>query len=404
MNKFIDVTADKWYYRDIEELMEVRFDGKPFFSGIHYNIFGEGMEAVDEDIVINTHGQHEVFINTAVHPTEANPLVVFVDGIVTAIDEIVPDDTAGRTYIKLKRGVAAGSVVRVFYAGEPELKVACVGESTPIRATASDSGSIIRTMDNGEKIKYLAIEGNWFKVEDSVTLSIGYVKIDRNARLTPAGIDWTGVSYPSAALIIDSGYSYVYDPFEGLSAEDVRFNGKQLRRVSTTNDLEFEDDYCIVDNRLYTNFELNNQVLEVLILQKNSQGLIKRKWQKLRVQSPKIVHRNRFFPDLMTSRTEMISTLNNLRLHMTRRFSDSEPWRSSKTTSRFDDVQAKLDTGTTPWWWQHVRDFEDMVMPDGSYLIEGVNKTTLGIDVNITRGEMAALLDKMRIWLVEALK
>jgi len=401
---FIDVTADKWYFRDISELMDIIIDGTPFYSSFKYNVFKEGKAAIDVDIVANVQGQYEFYVDGLINPTGDTPLTVFVDDIATVVDEVVPDEASNKTYIKLGRGVGVGSVVRVFYAGEPEIEVVALSNAVDIKTSPSELSTTARTLSYMDRVSYRGVEGNWFKVYDNVTSSNGYVKVDRYARTTPAVVNPIGVEYPFASLIIDDGYFYVYDLFEGLSTEVVRFNGRQLRRVDSINAISLDDDYCISSGKIYTNYNLNGKLLEVSFLIQNSQGILKNKYQKLRVRSSKVVYNNYFFPDLLTSKAEAITTLNKLRIYILKRFTDTEPWRSTKNTSRFPDVQFKLDSGSTPWWWEHVRDFEDMIMPDGKYLLDGVTQSELGADSNVTRAEMAALIDKTRIWLLEALK
>ncbi len=401
---FIDMTPDKWYYKDITELLDIVVEGKPFYSSFNYNVFREGRESVDVDLVANVQGQYEFYVSGTIHPSESNPLTVFVDDIAATVDEVIPNESSNQTYIKLARGVGAGSVVRVFYAGEPEIEVVSLTENTPIRISATENGSIIRSLGYMDRVRFIELVDNWYKIWDSASGSEGYIRSSKYVRTTPAVVNPVGVEYPSASLIIEPGYSYVYDMFEGLSTEQVRVNGKQLRKVMKIEDLEFEDDYFISLGKIYTNYSLNGKLLDVEFLVRNWQGILKTKYQRLRVRSPKIIYNNYFFPNFLTSRAEVITTLNKLRMYTLKKYTDSPPWRSPKVFSRFVDVNEILVTGTVPWWWENVRDYEDMKMPDGEYLLTGITDDILGADANITRAEMADLIDKTRIWLLEAIK
>jgi hypothetical protein len=86
------------------------------------------------------------------------------------------------------------------------------------------------------------------------------------------------------------------------------------------------------------------------------------------------------------------------------RYSDSEPPRSAKTTSKYVDVQSAITTVNIPYWWEHFRDLEDMRCPDGSYLFNGEGHNKFGIDSPITRAEVAVLVNRFRKIMVEAFK
>lgn len=399
MSRWVDVTPDKWFYNDIEDLTNLIVDGTPYFAGIDYNMFQDGKQAIDYEFVVTQDKTIEFRIDSVVYPSDSNPIVVYVNDLIVACDEIKPNNPEGQTYIKLRRSVKSGSTVRVKYVGEPKYVIkSCAAEGTPIRSTANASGQVVRTLGFNEVVAYVGDYNNFYKVED------GYMQKDSRARLVPLGVGGS-VQYPSALLLIDEGFSYLYNPYEGYSSEIVKFNGKQLRRVNSTNDFILGEEYCIAEGRIKVPYVLNNEVLDVTILQKNELGIIKSKTIRLRPTSSVIIHQNRFFPDITTSKAEFLTVLNRLRILLTKQFTDSEPWRSNKSTSRFSDVHALVNRGT-PWWWVNVRDIEEMKMPDGSYLLnsrEPIN-SFLGIELNITRAEMVELIDKFRIWFIESFK
>ncbi len=404
MSKFIDATADKWFYRDIEELMNVFVDGSTFYSGIPYNIFAEGKPCIDYEVVNTKNGEHEFYIPGTITPNEANPLVVYIDGIQSAIDDI-ENQADGTTYVKLTRAVANGSIVRLFYAGEPSYVVYCCADEATVYSTMSTGGSVLGIMSHGDTAPYMdrPDSGNWFKI--SYGGGEGYVERGIT-RMTSSGTDYTGVDYPSSQIIIDTDYWYEYDPFNGITPEVVKCNGRQLQRVANQTGLTYDGlEYCIIDDYIYVNYTLNNEILEVVVLEKNTLGVQKPKYQKLRVRSDKIIYNNRFFPDILASKVEMLISIDHLRKNLLARYTDSSVDGVLLTTSRFTDIQAELDAdpGNPPWWWKYICPLEQLKLPDGEYLLQG-DDGELKIDMPITRAEMAYLIDKFRIWVIEAFK
>ena len=401
MGKWIDVTPEKWYFNDVEEIMGITVNDVPLYSSIKYNAFVENKHALDYEFVTTVDKLIEFRLDTVVYPNENNPLIVYVNGLVVACDEIKPNTPEGKTYIKLRRPVSIGSSVRVLYAGEPKFNVMCSDlAGVSIMDTPSLEGNVVRTLGFHETIDYIGDSNNFYQTAD------GFVYKDHRVRVVPAGISCPicgPVQYPSALLVLDDGYSYLYDPFQGYSSEVVKHLGRQLKRVDSTDQFIHGNEYTINEGRIIVPYELNNEVLEVSILERNNQGIIKTNFKRLRPTSNSIVYNNRFFPDIYTTRAEFFTVMNLLRIAMTYKFTDSEPWRSTKTTSRFTDVQAMLNTGT-PWWWENIRDIEEMKLSDGSYLIVGRGDGTLGIEHNITRAEMVVIIDKFRQWLIETFK
>lgn len=408
MSKFIDVTADKWFYNDIEELMSIYVDGSTFYSGIPYNKFEEGKECVDYEIVNTKNGEHEFYIPKKITPTSTNPLIVYVDGVIVAVDEI-KNQPDGTTYAKLTRGVANGSIVRFFYAGEPSYVVLCCADEAKVHSAMDVNSSVVGIMKKGDTAKYVdrPENGNWYKVKDFPYAGVeGFVQIGLT-RHTAGDADLNGVTFPSAPLIIDAGYWYEYDPFNGITPEIVKWMGRPLQRVSSLSEITYDGlEYCIINNRLFANYSLNNEVLDITVLEKNSMGIQKPKYQRLRLKSDKIVYVNRFFPEVLASKGELLTSLNHLLKNVFARYTDVKFESKVLPYSRFTDVQELLSKNPSnpPWWWEKVCPLEQLKLPDGRWLIEGDERGRLNIDMPITRAELAALMDKFRIWAIEAFK
>ena len=403
MNRFIDVTADKWFAKDVNELATFKVDGSSFYEGIPYNIFQSGKEAVDYEITNTINGKDEFFIPFNISPNANNPLVVYVDGVATAINDIVPKPSESKTYVKLRREVGNGSVVRFKYSGEPAFAVVVCFDNVKVYSSMSTGSTVLTTANIGTTFAYVERPdlGNWYKVKhDNVD---GYIEISKSV-VTPSGINFTNVSLPSSIIIIDSGYVYEYSPFDGTSSESVRLNGTELQRVDTVDDIKYgELQYTITDGRLYTSYHLNNEVLEVVVLEKSNNGITKPKYQKLRVQSSKIIYYNRFFPDIATNKGELIVTLSKFKRTLLQKFTDYDYLTDRPTVSRFNDVNIAISNGS-PWWWDFLRDLDNLRTLDGRWVFNADKDGNLHPTAPITRAELADIVDKFRIWCIETLK
>lgn len=414
--KWLDVTPDKWFYRDINELTDIIVKVKQlnnngevveseqnFYSGIAYNDFISGKEAVDYEFIA-TNKQIEFRIPSVVNPTSNNPLVVYVNGINVAIDKITPNSPSGKTYIKLTRPLREGSVVRAVYSGEPKMSVFIGKDNTPVLFSI-ESSLIVDYLMRGDHVNLVSESGNYYQVSYPRHKNVFIEKTDA-VRIAPAVI--TGnPTYPYANLTFDSGYSYLYDPYEGYTSEVVKCNGRQLMRVESQNDLGFPDRYYIdtQNNRIYVSYELNKETIEANFLERNLSGIIKIKYLILKPSSNYVKYINRFFPDVFTTRAELIKCIDMMRMYFIEKYTDSEPYMSTKTTSRFADVNAILQASVNPpWWWNYVRNIEDLKFKNGAYLLTGVGRGNLGIDLRVTRAEAVALMDKFRMWFIEVFK
>ncbi len=275
MSKFIDVIPYHWAFNDIEEMYYQKIpDGTYFFSGIPYNIFEIGKRPVDIEIPVSVSGQSEFVIDGYINPTSDNPFLAYVDGIEVGYDEVVPDKPSiGKSFIKLKRGVRIGSTVRFYSAGVPAM-------------------------------------------------------IENDIMKRPVGVDSNiSTSLPYAQIPLDDLFSYLYDPLNALTVEVAKWNGRQLRRVNLSDEIKFEDDYSIINNRLYTHYYLNNALVEVIYLTQKD-GIIKSNYTILKPHSDSIIYTNRFFPDTIMSRAEAITIVNKIRITMCMKYTDSTAWRS----------------------------------------------------------------------------
>jgi hypothetical protein len=352
--KFFDIQPNQWFFKDVVDMENVLLDDDiPFVSGYPFNEFEVGLDRVDliiDDIKSPT---SILEVPKTLSHTAQNPVIVYVDGIITVMDEVnmnVPSQ--GFTQIKLRRVVAPGSIVRVLQQGIPS--------------------------------------------------------VDSSNRNTPVGVT-KAFYYPSMQLTIPTGESYIYNPFSSTSFEVAKFSGSQLKRVPYdhtihSNFLFFKGlyEYTVSPSGvLYVPFDLNNQEVEIKYATVGASGLENSRYKNDRVESSQLVYFG-FFPDAIISRAEFFTFLNNIRIYLTRKFSDSTPYRSTKTTSRFADVQSAINQNPNIWYWQHVRDLEDIRLSNGDYFINGRPDGNLYVNLEVTRAEIVVLLDILRTWFIEA--
>ena len=363
MSRFIDVTPYHWAFNDIEEMYYLKdFEGDPFFSGIPYNGFEPGKEAVDVEVSAGINGQSEFIIDGYVSPSHDNPFMVFADGVEVGYDRVQPNVPGShQSFIKLRRGVRYGADVRFYSAGVPAMRPNQLGQ--------------------------------WDRPGGEVW--------ER-----PVGVVSDGVN-PSDDIPLEAGETYVYDLHRALTAETVKCNGKQLKRVDRVEDIKREDEYTVRYGKLFVHYALNQFLIEVMYLV-YKEGRIKTRYAFLKPSSDSIIYTNRFFPDVVITTAEVITILNRLRLRLLMKYTDIDfkdktqksLYRSDKSDSRFADVQQILN-GETPWWWEHVRDIEEIKLRDGRWLLEGFEPDILQPEGGMTRAEAAALINRFRGWSIE---
>lgn len=347
MRRFFDIKPRHWYYNDVIDIESILLDDDiPFVTGYPFNAFEEGHERIDHmiSVIVNT---NEIVVPEVMTHTADDPVTVFVDGMLSIIEEVTPDLAAGETLIRLRRVVPQGSVVRVLQQGKP------------------------------------AVTG------------------DRN---TPTGVV-NEFEYPRLKLNIPAGSTYKYNPFSANALEVARYRGSQLKRVDYSTDIndnflffKGHDEYTVSpDGFIYVPFGLNNEEIELSYAVEDEGGIERSRYIRGIAMSDSLVYFG-FFPQAVISRAEFFTFLNNIRLYLTRRLADDDPWRSNSETSRFSDVN------TDAWYWQHVRDLEQLRLPDGRYIVNGMPNGTLMPNSIVTRAEIITLLDLFRVWFIEAFK
>lgn len=367
MNNFIDCTSDKWFFNDVTELINMTMpDGTKFYSGIPYKVFETGKEAFDVEFVytslpstIKCPSMSEIDINKVVVVTSDSPFMVYIDNVLATVEAVLPNAIEmGWTRIKLKRSFSTNAIVRMFYSG------------------------VVQYADG---IRHLPAEG--------------------------------GVSgvLPNFSLVIPSGYVYEYDPFNSTLTEIAKLNGKQLKRVGNITDVIDWECYTVDEStrKLHVHYTLNGERIEFLYVIKDAvTGLLKSQYMpSQRAYSENMVYTNRFFPSTLTSRAEIFTLFNLLRKYFISKYTDGTPFTSSKTESRFDDVNTAITANYegNKWWWHNVRDLEDLKLSDGTYLLNGypaneLGEINLGFGDPLTRAQMVVLLNKFRAWYIEILK
>lgn len=410
--KFIDVNPADWFYKDVYDLSLIEVGDEKFIQGIPYNQFKKGKEVLDYEVVNTVSNQIEFTINQEINPSSENPLVVFIDGITTGVDDIKVVN--GQTKVKLVRGVPAGAKVRFWYAGEPLLRAYVVKDRVNLYSNYSESSSIVATVNKGTSLTYnrMIPNTNWYEVYYNGTLV--YVKTNE-CRVIPAPVSTYEVEFPNAPLSLPTGFYYDYDPFNYMYPEIVKWRGIQLKRVESKDKLSYDGlEYCIdyddIDLsslRLYTTYALNNEPIQATFIIKNDYGVMKWTTLTVTVHSDKIIYTNRFFPNLNMSRLEvfilMYRTLKYLiQKHSLLSLFDETPG----FVSRFSDIQRELDASypNFPWWWKYICPLEKLQLSNGAYILNGDDKGNLNIDYPVTRAELAALVNRLRKYIIEILK
>ncbi|MEM0173936.1 MAG: SH3 domain-containing protein [Sulfolobaceae archaeon] len=411
--KFVDVNPQDWFYKDVYDLYSIILDdNERFVQGIPYNRFLDGKEAIDYQIVNNTPNACEFYLPYKISPTLETKLIVFVDSIPTGVDDI--KIVGEQTMVKLIRGVPVGSLVRFYYPGEPLLKAKIIKDGVKLYSSYSESSSVVATVNKGTSLTYYRMVPytDWYEVDYYGTKA--YVKTN-DCRVVPASIDTSGLEYPKAKLVLPPGFYYDYDPFNYVYPEIVKWRGVQLKRVESKDKLSYDGlEYCIEYDSLdlssvyiYTSYVLNNEPLNITVIVKNDYGVIKWVSMKLTVSSNKIVYTNRFFPNLTASRLEtFIMMYRTLKLVYKKYMNQEFGTEALKFISRFNDVQQELNATypNFPSWWQYISPLEDLKLSDGTYLLNGDDKGNLNIDYPITRAELAALVNRLRKYIIELVK
>lgn len=405
MFKIIDINPSNWYFQDITEFNNISlYNGMeyiPSISGIPYNQFNS--PALDY-VTVNTSVTSEIYLPTIISPTEDNPVKVWVNNIEQTVLTAVTRDNV--TVLNIAREMSVGSDIRVIFNGEPKYRVLV---SVPIGITVklySSDLSQSRDLVNGESFIYYNTDDgiaayNVYTEEFGGTL--GKIYISQYARKTTVGTSGD-VYYPLFSIDIPSGNTYYYDPYNSVFSEKCTINGVQLKRIDDLDDMD-ETSYRVASGNLFVHYSLNNEIVELTFMVKNSAGTIRTVTNRKRVHSDSMLYTNRFFPDMHVTRAEIITFLDRMRLDFLSRYTDFNPTFNYGRVSRFTDIQTTLDNSLDdPWWWQHLKYMEKLKMPDGSYLISGYPDGELKIDLLVSRADAVVLLDKFRTWCIESFK
>jgi hypothetical protein len=356
--RFSDVLPGSWYYNDLVDIENMLLsDDRPFISGFPFNSFVEGKEAID--IVQYTDKvTTEVVVDKILVDEEDNNLSVYIDGTIAAFSIAVNSPSTGKSKVLFKRPVGKGQCIRIVQQGVP------LTDPDTNRPVNGALGAFVYP-------NFMVTQGHSDRIYSANMTTPRWREIAKRN-----GIEMKRRQYPSGSL--------------------------------PANFFLSDDEYTVDSTgKLIAPFSLNNEVIEIIYSYtlNGSTKLYTDGYAKLTASinpsTEKLCYFG-FFPDALIQRLEFLTILNNLRLYLTTKFSVEEPFRSYKTASRFTDVQAVL--GSNPWWWQHVRDIEELRMSDGTPLLSGKGNNILGYSDLLTRAEMIALIEKFRVWFIEAFK
>jgi hypothetical protein len=369
-NRFFDVLPNHWFYKDLRELENIiDDDSKQFVTGIPFNKFETGKEGIDKGYPVLS-ATNVLVLDIAFDSTQENPVTTYVDGIVTNCSVVKNKPVEGKTTITFQRKLILGQYIRVVRKGTPKL--------TDVGYWSEELG-----------------------------------KPDANVGKLP-------FSYPHVQFVgtEDSLFGSFTDPTDPYFVERVTRNGSELKKIDypTTNindDMFFfksDNEYTVSpQGKVYVPFSLNLENITMKFSYFNNFDAISVGSMTARAEIDPTENLLYFgyFPNGRTSRAELFTLLNNLRIYLTRRYSSVDPFKNdSKTTSRFPTVQSKLvgtvGTPSEPWYWKHVKVIEDLKLPNGDYIIP--QDDDLDLDIALRRKEAIVYIENFRVWFIESFK
>ena len=185
------------------------------------------------------------------------------------------------------------------------------------------------------------------------------------------------------------------------------------------------------DEKFVTTFYLRNEIIKFsYIIGLVSYGVSDARTYKIinesiYAESDIMIYTNRFFPDVFVSKSQIIAFLDRLRVHLLLTYSKYK--HVSEITvnkpmgdSSFFDIRTL--SGGERWWWPNLRNVESLKYHNGVYVLNyGTDAKPQdddqprseyarigmldanGLDVPVTRGEAAYLLNRFRKYFLEVL-
>jgi hypothetical protein len=421
---FIDTPASHWVNKDVLEMSTVPTYGyDPFIKSIPYNKMQEGYPVIDKIVRVNSM-TNSVNLGERVTESPLNPISVYQDGVEIGYLRIEP--TATDTIIYLKRYVPQGSLLRVICHGRPMMKQ----YSNPNSPNYSPLGAPFDVDSEGVKLPNKALS--------YMNTYSGYsYRYDPSYSYFSEKASWNGTQLKRVPCV----NSALDLPSEQPSLNSIYYvqDTESFHEWNVSTELfeqTFEpSEYLIYsvtpDEKFVTTFYLRNEVINFsYIVGLVSDGVSDSRTYKivnesLYAESDKMIYTNRFFPDVFVSKSQIIAFLDRLRVHLLLTYSKYKDVSEITISDTEMHGSAFLDIRTlsgNPWWWPYLRNVENLKYHNGVYVLnystEGKPQSddiprssyamigmldSNGLDVPVSRGEAAYLLNRFRKYFLEVL-
>ncbi|WP_426455283.1 hypothetical protein ACP26L_36350 (plasmid) [Paenibacillus sp. S-38] len=279
MIRWADVTENDWFFSEVMEAANYLLeDGEPMVTGIPYAVFEQDAPYLYEEKE-GIEGQKIFTLSKKIAPTEGNPLFVYLDGAQT-VHKSISTNAAGTTDVELYVAPRAGATVSFIFQGK--------------------------------------------------------AKVDRFGR-PESPTDYSGFGYPAHPL--DSGSSYVFDPFNRNYQEYCYAFGRPLQRINVDEAewnvsvhqaiaekyIGYHTDVYVVspapNATIYLPYNLSGVTcrFNYVVFQN---GYYQLKGGNFKATSQKVWRTDRFFPEGYINRAEAFSLIDRMRKTIYGRFSD----------------------------------------------------------------------------------
>lgn len=421
---FIDTPASHWVNKDVVEMSTVPTYGyDAFIKSIPYNVMQEGYPVIDKIIRVNSM-TNSVNLGERVTESPLNPISVYQDGVEIGYLKIEP--TASDTIIHLKRYVPQGSLLRVICHGRPMMQQ----YTNPDGPYYNPLGAPYRIDSDDVALPKKALMY-------SNTYSGYSYRYDPSYSYFSERATWSGTQLKRVPCVANELELPTEQPsLNTIYYVDYNKMFYEWNAVTERFEQTFEpSEYLIYsvtpDEKFVTTFYLRNEVINFsYIVGLVSNGVSDSRTYKivnesLYAESDKMIYTNRFFPDVFVSKSQIIAFLDRLRVHLLLTYSKYK--HVSEITvnkpmgdSSFFDIRTL--SGGERWWWANLRNVEDLRYHNGVFVLNyGTDAKPQdddqprsayarigmldanGLDVPVTRGEAAYLLNRFRKYFLEVL-
>lgn len=421
---FIDTPASHWVNRDVLEMSVVPTYGyESFVKSIPYNVMQEGYPVIDKVIQVNSM-TNSINLGERVTESPLNPISVYQDGVEIGYLKIEP--TASDTIIHLKRYVPQGSLLRVICHGRPMMKQYTNpygGDYNPLGAPYDVDGNDVALPKKA--LMYSNTYGGYSYRYDPSYSYFSEKASWNGTQLKRVPCVNSVAELPSEQPSLNSIY-YVQDTefFHEWNVVAEEFEQVMDPSESLIYSITPQEEFV-------TTFYLRNEVIKFsYIVGLLYDGVSDSRTYKIinesvYAESERMIYTNRFFPDVFVSKSQIIAFLDRLRVHLLLTYSKykhvSEVTNGDKemSDSTFFDIRT---LSGEKWWWPNLRNVENLKYHNGVYVLNyGLNAEPQddtvprhanaqigmldanGLDVPVTRGEAAYLLNRFRKYFLEVL-